>query len=106
MAKEFYVRLAGAFGVTSLGALFVGLAPFLGSVPTAAGYVAKTPTFSVNREFKGDRLPLPPNFNLSQNEQSKKARAVTPQAIPVGCDASFSPVAAPQLALIYGRCAT
>lgn len=107
MANQLFVRLSGAVGVATLGAFFVGVVPFLATGPTAAGYTPRLPALSVNREFKGDRLPLPANFNYSQIDQSKmKARALTPQEIPVGCDASFSPISAPQLAYIFGRCAT
>jgi len=107
MGNQIFVRLTGALGAATLGAFFVGLFPFIGTGPTAAGYTVTPPAFTVNREFKGDRLPLPANFNFSQNGQpTMKARAVTPEEIPVGCDASFSPISAPHFAYVYGRCAT
>jgi hypothetical protein len=103
MAKQLFVRISGALGVTSLALLFVGLIPFLGAGPSAgAGLgVNKLPAFTVNRELKGDRLPLPSEINsaISRNIQ-------TPRAIPVGCDASFSAISAPRLAYVFGRCLT
>ena len=108
MARVLLVRIASALGITSLAFLFVGLIPFLSADPTAgAGLAVKAPTFSVNREFKGDRLPLssPINSTVSRG-YSRSERSQTPREIPVGCDAAFSPISAPHLAYIYGRCAT
>lgn len=100
MGKLLFVRLAGGIGLVSLALFFVGLIPFLSADPTAgAGLVGRTPSFSVNREFKGDRLPV----NMAADRDAKRSEA-HPQEIPVGCDASFSPISAPRLAYIYGRC--
>ncbi len=102
MAKQFFARTSGALAATSLALLFVGLIPFLGAGPSAgAGLGAKLPAFTVNRELKGDRLPLPSEINSAVSRNIR-----TPGAIPVGCDASFSPISAPRLAFIYGRCTT
>jgi hypothetical protein len=98
MARHVFVRVAGGVGVLSLALLVVGVAPFLSADPTAgAGLVQRAPTFSVNHEFKGDRLPLAPVGSASRPR---------PAEIPVGCEASFSPISAPKLAYIYGRCMT
>ncbi len=102
MAKQLFVRIAGVLGATSLAVFFLGLIPFLGAGPTAgAGFNAGPPAFTVNREFKGDRLPLPSQINsaLSHN-------VPTPKPVPVGCDTAFSPISAPRLAYVYGRCVT
>jgi hypothetical protein len=103
MVKLMFARLAGGLGLVSLALLFLGLIPFLSADPTAgAGLAGRTSSPSVNREFKGDRLPIP-DANFTQ----KAARRVQhPGEIPVGCDASFSPITAPRLAYIYGRCTT
>lgn len=95
MVKLLFARIAGAVGLLSLALFFVGLIPFLSVDPTAgAGLPGRTPAFTVNHEFKGDRLPV----NLESREVKH------PQEIPVGCEASFSPISAPRLAYIYGRC--
>lgn len=103
MVKLMFARIAGGLGLVSLALFFVGLIPFLIADPTAsAGLAGRTSSHSVNREFKGDRLPIP-----DANLIPKNARRVQhPGEIPVGCDASFSPITAPRLAYIYGRCTT
>ena len=109
MARLF-VRLVGALGATALALFFLGLLPFLSAVPTAgAGYVSTSPGFTVNREFKGDRLPVHAALNASawQTEFASQTFASSARAgreIPFGCDPAFSPVSAPRLAYIYGRC--
>jgi len=96
MAKLLFVRIAGGVGLVSLALFFVGLIPFLSADPTAgAGLSGRTPAFTVNHEFKGDRLPV--DVIVSRD-------ATRRQEIPVGCEASFSPISAPRLAYIYGRC--
>jgi hypothetical protein len=102
MAK-LLIRMAGALGVTALAVFFVGLIPFFADPTVGAGITAKAPSFSVNRQFKGDRLPTPSvaRRGLSTQEQSSK-----PQKIPVGCEGSFSPISSPRLAHIVGRCMT
>jgi hypothetical protein len=101
MAKLF-VRIAGALGISALALFFVGLIPFFAN-PTVVA--AKAPSFSVNRQFKGDRLllnaPTVARRGFSTQEQSSK-----PQKIPVGCEGSFSPISSPRLAHIVGRCMT
>jgi len=107
MAKPWFTRIAGAAGATSLAVLFVSLTPFLSAGPTAgAGLPARPAPFTVNREFKGDRLPLPATANDTQGGVGRKVRTQTPAQVPVGCDASFSPISAPQLTSVYGRCLT
>jgi hypothetical protein len=104
MAKVLFARIAGALGVASLAIFFLGLIPFLSADPSAgAGLIAK-PAFSVNRELKGDRLPTPSETNRAVSRNELRPRTV--REIPVGCDPSFSPVTAPQLAYIFGRCTT
>jgi hypothetical protein len=102
MAKLF-TRIAGALGITALALFFVGLIPFFADPNVGAGIAAKAPSFSVNRQFKGDRLPVSAvaRRGLSTQEQSAK-----PQKIPVGCEGSFSPISSPRLAHVVGRCMT
>ena len=96
MAKLF-MRIASASGLTALALVFVGLTPFLGDPTAGAGPAARTWPFSVNREFKGDRLPRR-DLGVRQSEK--------PDKIPIGCESSFSPISAPRLAHVYGRCMT
>jgi hypothetical protein len=105
---QLFIRIAGALGITALALVFVEFIPFLAS--PAASIAAKAPSFTVNREFKGDRLPAPAAPVASQNglqnglgaqEQSQK-----PRRIPIGCEGSFSPISSPRLAHIVGRCMT
>ncbi|HEX4409496.1 MAG TPA: hypothetical protein VH206_12045 [Xanthobacteraceae bacterium] len=107
MTNQLFVRVAGALGVTALAVFFLSLIPFFDL--TAGAGVSHTFPVSVDRTLKGDRLPLASEINsaVSRNEPKNdilKERATTPQEIPFACDASFSPISAPHLALVYGRC--
>jgi hypothetical protein len=101
-----FIRLAGALGITALALFFVGLIPFLADPTVGAGIAAKAPSFSVNREFKGDRLPVSGAPTVAQRGLSTQEQSSKPQRIPVGCEGSFSPISSPRLAHILGRCMT
>ena len=106
MAK-LLVRLVGGLGATALALCLLGLLPFLSAAPTAGeAYVPASPGVTVNREFKGDRLPVHAALDASawQTEFAAQIGGQAPREIPLGCDPSFSPVSAPRLAYIYGRC--
>jgi hypothetical protein len=107
MATLLFVRITGALGVTSLALFFIGLIPFLGAVPSA-GAGPETPGFTVNREFKGDRLPLVSDINaaISRGELRSARHSQAREEMPIGCEPAFSPVSSPRLAYYYGRCAT
>jgi hypothetical protein len=114
MAKALFVRMfiqmTSAVGLISLSLFFVGLIPFLSVGPSVgAGFPLRMPATSVDREFKGDRLPLPSDmnsaFSKSEPQRLQGSKAV-PKEIPDGCDRSFSPITAPQLAHVFGRCTT
>jgi len=106
MAKLLFVRTAGALGAISLALFFVGVVPFLSADPTAgAGLTGKAP-YTVNHEFKGDRLPLTAVDSSVSRGAASRLRARTPEEIPVGCDPAFSPVSSPRMAYFYGRCMT
>ena len=105
MAKLF-VRIAGALGVTTLTLCFVGLIPFFADPTVGAGIAAKAPSFAVNRQFKGDRLPVSSAPNVARRGLSTQEQSSKPQKIPVGCEGSFSPISSPRLAHIVGRCMT
>jgi len=105
--QKLFVRITGGLGVTALGIFFLGLIPFVGAEPSAGAGLPRTPAVSVNREFKGDRLPLASDINsaISRVEPSFSHPAA-PHEVPVGCDPAFSPVSAPRLAYYFGRCTT
>jgi hypothetical protein len=85
---------------------------------TSAGAQGWTPfPTAVNRTLKGDRLqgdqvPMhiatQPRSQSAESERSETPVTLTPapKRAPVGCDPSFSPVASPSLANIFGRCTT
>jgi hypothetical protein len=125
MAKLF-VRIAGALGITALALFFVSVIPFFADPIVGAGFAAKSPSFSVNREFKGDRLPASsiatvasrsrpqngPNTrdlgarDLGARDLGGQDQAQKPRRLPIGCEGAFSPISSPRLAHILGRCMT
>lgn len=124
MVQSLFARIAGGLTVTLLALVFVSVLPLLSAARTTP--VSSTPGVTVNQEFKGDRLPfhtalgpsvLQSDFDiltkyqaqsqpryLAQNQKRVQTRAEAPEEIPFACDPSFSPVATPRLAYIYGRC--
>ena len=98
-----YVRILGALALCSLAFLLVSLDPFLSAAPIGSGVSGHTPAFSVNRFRKGDRLPLYHpgavwrDLRVPDGLQSQ-------EKVPFGCDPAFSPVSAPSLSTVYGRC--
>jgi hypothetical protein len=120
MAK-LLIRFAGALGITALALFFVSIIAFFADPIVGAGFAARQPSFSVNREFKGDRLPtssIAPVVSRSRPQNGLSTRdlgtrdlgaqdqALKPRKIPVGCEGSFSPISSPRLAHILGRCMT
>jgi hypothetical protein len=106
MAK-LMIRIAGAFAATALAVFFLGFLPLLGEPSAGAGVAAKRPpSFSVNRELKGDRLPISKITPAASGSGSNVEQSDTPDQIPVGCEGSFSPISAPQFAHVFGRCMT
>jgi hypothetical protein len=105
MAKLF-IRIAGALGITALALFFVGLIPFFADPTVGAGIAAKAPSFSVNRQFKSDRLPVSSAPNVARRGLSTQEQSSKPQKIPIGCEGAFSPISSPRLAHIVGRCMT
>jgi hypothetical protein len=108
MAKLLFVRIAGGLGIGALAVFMVGLVPFLSADPTAGASFTGGAPYTVNREFKGDRLPLFSDTNtaVSRTESGWQQNARISAEIPVGCDPAFSPVSAPRMAYYYGRCTT
>jgi hypothetical protein len=82
------------------------------SLPSASLFSLVSP-ISVDRALKGDRLPLTVRVDKAQMPTqtvvptqsmmpTQSAQSRTP--IPVGCDRAFSPISAPRLANVFGRC--
>jgi hypothetical protein len=106
--RALLVRMASAVGLIALSLFFVGLIPFLSAGPSVgASFPAKVPATSVNREFKGDRLPLPSDANsaISKND-AQHLDSQHAKQIPDGCDPAFSLITTPRLSNVYGRCTT
>jgi hypothetical protein len=120
-----FIRVAGALVITAFALVFVELIPFLAD-PTV-GFAAKGPSFgpsvsssfgpgfSINRELKGDRLPVSTSApaasrnespNNVQNGLGAQEQSQKPRKIPIGCEGAFSPISSPRLAHIVGRCMT
>ena len=103
------IRIASALGVTALALFFVSLIPFFGDPTAGVGVTSRTSPLSVNRELKGDRLDgrVPVDFRPAAPQSGLDAKqSDKPGNVPIGCENSFSPISAPRLAHIYGRCMT
>ncbi len=96
MAKQLFLRTASAAGLLFLAVFFVGVDPFL-----SAGAVLSS-TFTVDRTFKSDRLPI----SIAPDWQNDFATsAPQPRAqITFACDAAFSVISSPSATNFYGRC--
>lgn len=114
MLRKLFLGLASvAAASVASGLIVVVIEPV-----TSAGAQAWSPfPISVNRVLKGDRLQsdqLPMHIaNQPRSQSAESERSETPAPVmpapkraPVGCDPSFSPVASPSLANIFGRCTT
>jgi hypothetical protein len=59
----------------------------------------------LNSTKKGDRLPITSASKALVSISSPNATPSRAKRPPLGCDAMFSPAAAPAQAHLYGRCA-
>jgi len=110
------LRIVVASTLMSLAFFFGSLNPFLRAAPIGRPAVnERTPAVSVNRYRKGDRLPVLGNSDHSDRTDTKGAirwylrgqdGSQTGKQVPLGCDPAFSPVSAPSLATVFGRCMT
>jgi len=94
MGRISFVRVAAI-----VSALFVASFILFPSFPNA-GLLAASAPLSVDRAFKGDRLPLAAD-KIRAPASSAQAR----EKIPLGCDPAFSAISSPLLANIFRRCA-
>jgi hypothetical protein len=88
---------------TAAVALVIVVVSFISfpSWPSASLFSLISP-ISIDRTLKGDRLPLTARADKAQMP-TQTVQSRTP--IPVGCDRAFSPISAPRLANVFGRCA-
>lgn len=98
-----YVRILGALALCSLAFLLLSLDPFLSAAAMRPGISGPTPAVSVNRFRKGDRLPLY-HPGAVWRDPSAPNGLQSQEKVPFGCDPAFSPVSAPSLSTVYGRC--
>jgi hypothetical protein len=107
--------IGGAVGLVSLSLFTAALITFPAWPTTGAGLTGAgfwtTPSVSVNRALKGDRLPInipqgasPLHSILPDESQPAPAQPRTRAQIPLGCDAAFSPISSPLLAHVFRRC--
>jgi hypothetical protein len=96
MAKQLLLRMVSATGLLVLALFFVGVDPFL-----SAGAVLSN-TFTVDRTFKGDRLPISiaPDWQNEFGNHPSQPRA----QMPFACDAAFSMISSRAATNYYGRC--
>jgi hypothetical protein len=99
MIGSFFRRTLAAGGILALAWWIIGAAP-LSNVTASPGLTRSAPQFTVNQLRKGDRLPVTKRPAVSHEPQSLQNE----QKVPFGCDRAFSPVAAPAVKSIYGRC--
>ena len=98
----FLRRTLAAGGILALASWILGAAP-LSTVTAPPRLTNNAPQFTVNQLRKGDRLPVTKRPVISHD-------LLVPQSlqnerkVPLGCDRAFSPVAAPAVKSIYGRC--
>jgi hypothetical protein len=104
MRGVFWIRVAGV-----LLALFTASFISFPSFPST-GIFTSTAAPLVNRALKGDRLPLigraawQHELGLAPLVPLAPAQPQPREKVPVGCDSAFSPISAPRLADIFGRC--
>lgn len=67
-----------------------------------AGLFTVSPT-TVDRTFKGDRLPPLPS-GANKIEAPATPTRQTREKVPLGCDGAFSPISSPPLANVFRRC--
>jgi hypothetical protein len=114
MLRKFCLCFAGvAAASVASGLIVVVIEP----VTSAGAHGANQFPLSINRALKGDRLktdqlplhiatqPRAPTPETARPDTRAPARPAAKKT-PVGCDPSFSPVASPLLAGVFGRCMT
>jgi hypothetical protein len=87
-------------GAAVVAALFAASFSSFPSFPNTGLFTINPPT--VDRTFKGDRLPLAVSAGKigtpASPAQQRRGK------VPVGCDGAFSPISSPLLATVFRRC--
>jgi hypothetical protein len=103
MISSFFLRRTlAAGGILALAWWILGAAP-LSNVTAPPELTNSEPQFTVNQLRKGDRLPMSTHPAMSHDLRLPQSLQ-NEQKVPLGCDRAFSPVAAPAVKSIYGRC--
>jgi hypothetical protein len=97
MRPILFVRGAAVVAALS-AATFVSFPSF----PSTRLFTLNKPT--VDRTFKGDRLPMPVGANKMEEAPASPTRQ-TREKVPLGCGGAFSPISSPLLAQVFRRCA-
>jgi hypothetical protein len=105
MARLISLRFVGAAALCSAAFVVTGVAPRLHATPVGSGMSDHVPAMEVNHLRKGDRLPLFHPRTVGRELPALPTGSQTQGKVPLGCDASFSPILSPQLGALYGRCA-
>jgi hypothetical protein len=98
----FLRRTLAAGGILALAWWIMGAAP-LSNVTAPPGLTNSAPQFTVNQLRKGDRLHVTKRPAMSHDLPVPQSLQ-NEQKVPLGCDRAFSPVAAPAVKSMYGRC--
>ena len=101
---QLFFRMVSAAGLLTLALFFVGIDPFLSA---GADLTGNTPSITVNRALKSDRLPLtaPAVANAPNwpEEFSNLRKSQTQAEKPFACDPAFSPIFV-KTSNVYRRC--
>jgi hypothetical protein len=87
-------------GAAVVAALFAASFTSFPSFPSTGLFTVNLPT--VDRTFKGDRLPLAASANKIGAPASPTQQ--TRAKVPVGCDGAFSQISSPRLPNVFRRC--
>jgi hypothetical protein len=98
MRRLFLVRVAGVM-LALFTASFISFPSF-----PSTGMFTSGPAPSVNRLLKGDRLPSVAVWQHELGSPVSPAQPASREKVPLGCEAAFSSISAPQLANIVRRC--
>jgi hypothetical protein len=94
------VKLKNVTAAIILSCLIAGgICALTSPVNSAAGV-----TTSVNRDAKGDRLPLAPMVQPTRHNSNSNEKPTSRQTL-LGCEPAFSPFAHPAQAQIFTHCA-
>jgi hypothetical protein len=96
MRPIFVVRAAAVAALLAVS--FVSFPSF----PGAGLFTVNSPT--VDRTFKGDRLPLTAPTGSPNSGAPASPRRQSREKVLPGCDGAFSPIATPLLANVLRRC--